>query len=169
MKRNKKHALMVMGILLATTLSMSACTQDNSVEIQKSIEPVVEADSAPAADLDQEEELGVQDSAVSSYEYVAYSDQALEDAQTNDQKVVLFFHAKWCPSCRSADASFEEEGPASLPGVSVLKIDYDTATELKKEFGVIAQHTLVQIDPQTREVLARWSGGDAGLAAARIK
>ncbi|OGG26589.1 hypothetical protein A3A64_01570 [Candidatus Gottesmanbacteria bacterium RIFCSPLOWO2_01_FULL_48_11] len=45
--------------------------------------------------------------------------------------------------------------------VVLLKLNYDTATELKKKYGVTYQHTFVQVDAQGNKVTA-WSGG--GLA-----
>lgn len=71
-------------------------------------------------------------------------------------KVVLFFHADWCPICRPLDAELMSKGVPE--GVHVLKVNYDTATELKKKYGVTYQHTFVQVDAQGN-LIAKW--GDA--------
>lgn len=70
---------------------------------------------------------GVMMSEKGSYE--SYAPEKLTLAEHG--KVVLFFHADWCPICRPLDAAFKAGG---IPdGVHVLKVDYDTATDLKKE------------------------------------
>jgi hypothetical protein len=41
--------------------------------------------------------------------------------------------------------------------VSILKVDYDKETELKKKYGVTYQHTLVQVD-KDGNLIKKWSG-----------
>ncbi len=96
--------------------------------------------------------------------YEAYSADKLARADMGD--VVLFFHAAWCPSCRGLDASIENNLESIPEGVSILQLDYDTETELKKKYGVTHQHTLVQVD-QDGNMIKKWSGSgslDALLA-----
>ncbi len=83
--------------------------------------------------------------------YQDYSADKL--ALAAEGKVILYFHADWCPICRPLDAEFKSKG---LPaGVHVLKVDYDNATELKRKYGVTYQHTFVQVDASGKE-LAQW-------------
>lgn len=87
--------------------------------------------------------------------YEAYSPEKIARAETGD--VVLFFHAAWCPSCRSLNASIES-GLSSIPkGVTILKLDYDAEVELKKKYGVTYQHTMVQVD-KDGNMIKKWSG-----------
>lgn len=105
------------------------------------------------------------DQMMSKGSYESYSQEKL--ALANDGKVVLYFHADWCPICRPLDAALKS---ADIPsGVHILKVNYDTATELKKKYGVTYQHTFVQVDAAGK-LLAKW--GDAFTAAdvfARVK
>jgi hypothetical protein len=39
--------------------------------------------------------------------------------------------------------------------VLVLLVDYDNSTEMKQKYGVVSQHTLVQVD-STGLGIARW-------------
>jgi pentapeptide MXKDX repeat protein len=72
-------------------------------------------------------------------------------------KVVLFFKASWCPSCIALDADINKN-IASIPSdVLILKVDYDNSTDLKKKYGVVRQHTLVQVDA-TGAKKAIWAG-----------
>jgi thioredoxin 1 len=87
--------------------------------------------------------------------YEAYTPEKLARAETGD--VVLFFHASWCPSCRGLNADIEANTSAIPEGVSILKLDYDKETELKKKYGVTYQHTLVQVD-KDGNLIKKWSG-----------
>jgi len=87
--------------------------------------------------------------------YEAYSPEKLARAETGD--VVLFFHASWCPSCRSLNSDIEATMSSIPEGVSILKVDYDKETELKKKYGVTHQHTLVQVD-KDGNLIKKWSG-----------
>jgi len=87
--------------------------------------------------------------------YEAYAPDKLALAAKGD--VVLFFHASWCPSCRGLSADIEKNLGAIPADVSILKLDYDTETELKKKYGVTYQHTLVQVD-KDGNLIKKWSG-----------
>ncbi len=69
---------------------------------------------------------------------------------------VLDFSAPWCPSCRALDANLQQ---ATIPSdLTILKVDYDSAKDLKKKYGVVTQHTLVQVDADGNQI-AKWVGG----------
>ena len=85
--------------------------------------------------------------------YTAYASEKLANAESGD--VVLFFHASWCPSCKSADSDIMKN---TVPeGLTILKVDYDSETELKGKYGVTYQHTFVQVDKDGKQ-LKKWSG-----------
>ncbi|MBM3261200.1 thioredoxin family protein [Candidatus Kaiserbacteria bacterium] len=73
-------------------------------------------------------------------------------------KVILFFHASWCPSCRGLNSDIEKNVNGIPSGVTILKTNYDKETELKKKYGVTSQHTLVQVD-KDGNLIKKWSGG----------
>lgn len=87
--------------------------------------------------------------------YEAYTAEKIARAETGD--VVLFFHASWCPSCRGLNTDIEKNLDAIPSGVSILKVDYDKETELKKKYAVTYQHTLVQVD-KDGNLIKKWSG-----------
>jgi len=100
----------------------------------------------------------------SAWVYTDYSEDTLKNAKWN---IVLFFAATWCPSCQSADKNLKAE---KIPeGLTVLKLDYDTNTELRKKYEVLSQHTFVQVDNKWN-LIKKWSGSrDADSILEKIK
>lgn len=96
--------------------------------------------------------------------YVSYSSTALATAQAVPQgDTVLYFHANWCPICQVLDPDITKNISQLPVGVTILKVDYDKETALKKKYGVTYQHTFVQVDPNG-EKLKLWSGSSDALA-----
>lgn len=91
--------------------------------------------------------------------YEDYSPATVLTEQAKGNKVVLFFHATWCPFCQAADKEFTSRASDIPAGVAVLKTDYDTNTSLKTKYGITYQHTFVQIDNQNN-LVSKWNGGD---------
>ncbi|MBP6924694.1 MAG: thioredoxin family protein [Candidatus Pacebacteria bacterium] len=79
-------------------------------------------------------------------------------AMAEKGKVVLFFKASWCPSCRALDADIKASLADIPAGVTILEVDYDKSAELKQKYGVTMQHTLVQVDKDGNQI-TKWSGG----------
>lgn len=98
--------------------------------------------------------------------YIPYSKEAFDRA--SGKKRILFFHAPWCPTCRPADAEFTLKKDSIPMGVILFKTDYDTSTELKKQYNVTYQHTFVQVDG-TGYPLATWNGGGIDDLLSNIK
>lgn len=91
--------------------------------------------------------------------YKDYSASLASEEAKAGNKVVLFFHAPWCPFCKTADTAFKARLNEIPAGVTVLKTDYDSNAALKQKYGVTYQHTFVQIDAQNNQV-SKWNGGD---------
>ena len=95
--------------------------------------------------------------------YTIYSADTLAMAQKG--KTVLFFHASWCPTCRTADADIVKNVATIPAGATILKVDYDKEVALKQKYGVTNQHTFVEIDA-SGNLVEKWSGGNlAGIVA----
>jgi len=91
----------------------------------------------------------------------AYEADAAKFHKAGD--VVLFFNASWCPTCKATVESLDSAGVPA--GLTVVSVDYDKATDLKKQYGVTVQHTFVQVDEQGNQ-LAKFSGAPSGEAIA---
>jgi thiol-disulfide isomerase/thioredoxin len=90
-------------------------------------------------------------------QYVPYSSTAVSTYAAQGD-VVLFFRAGWCPSCRALDADIVSNIKTAPAGLTILDVNYDTATELRQRYGVTTQHTLVQIAADGT-LIKKWSGG----------
>lgn len=82
------------------------------------------------------------DPIVSSGGYLNYTKDVLSDEKIN----ILFFHAKWCVSCKGLNDDIVKNVSMIPSDVNILKVDFDTSTQLKKKYGVTMQHTLVVVD-----------------------
>ena len=93
--------------------------------------------------------------------YVSRADYEADPSAFADTAVVYFFHADWCPSCRGTEEAISESGVPA--GLTVVKVDYDTETDLRRQYGVTTQHTFVQVDASGAEV-RKWTGNADGAA-----
>ncbi|MEZ4180073.1 MAG: thioredoxin family protein [Candidatus Doudnabacteria bacterium] len=100
--------------------------------------------------------------------YEDYSAQAVQTALADGKKVVLFFHAIWCPDCKAADAAFKANADQIPANTVVFKTDYDNNSDLKTKYGVTTQHTFVQIDQNLNKITA-WVSGDVAKLKSNLK
>ena len=108
--------------------------------------PEPAANQAPQASTEQQTQEPAQDVEPAAVEemprYIDYDDTVIAD--NADKKIVLFFHAEWCPNCRELEKTFlESEIPSNM---IIVKVNYDQETELKQKYGVTQQTTMVQVD-----------------------
>ena len=87
--------------------------------------------------------------------FTDYDVAKLANAEKGD--VVLYFSAPWCPTCQEANKNFNA---SSAPdGLTLLKVDYDSSTDLKRKYGVTYQHSFVQVDKDGK-LLKKWNGSN---------
>ena len=70
-----------------------------------------------------------------------FSDAAFAQAKAAGRPIVIEFHADWCPTCR-AQAPIVESF-ATKNGFVVLRVDYDNQKDVRRNFGVRQQSTLI--------------------------
>jgi thiol-disulfide isomerase/thioredoxin len=99
-------------------------------------------------EMEREDEAEMDTELASEGSYTAFKDGVIGNGETS----VLFFHATWCPACKKNNGLLESWYGAEQFMRSVYKIDFDTATELRKQFGVTGQDTFVLIDGSGNEI-----------------
>lgn len=91
--------------------------------------------------------------------YFKYSDTGLETALAMKKRVILYFYAPWCATCSSFDQELLSSSNQLPEDVIVFQIPYDTATQLKNQYKVTYQHTLILLNAKG-ETQEMWIGGD---------
>ncbi len=129
-------------------------TPDTAVVPVKTEKAVVEQNSTAKAE-DTMTPAAESTPAIKGGQYVAYDASKLAFAR--EGKVVLFFRASWCSECRALDADIRKNLDQIPANVLILDVNYDQSGELKKKYGVIYQHTLVQVD-ENGTMITKWSG-----------
>jgi thiol-disulfide isomerase/thioredoxin len=76
-------------------------------------------------------------------EFQPCSAAALAAAQKADKPVALQFHADWFLTCRAQDKVLQALKAEPGLDVAVLKVNYDTEKDLKKQYKVQTQATMV--------------------------
>jgi len=141
-----KKSLLISGILI-TLITVSACS---SLFTDTPTETNVENSNS-----EQETSFNAQSL---EPQYVDYSGEILSQVE-GERPYVLFFHAVWCPICRTVEKNVNAELSSFPEGTLILETDYDTETELKKRHEVRAQSTLL-IFNSNNEIVERLVGPD---------
>ncbi|MDP7477347.1 MAG: thioredoxin family protein [Candidatus Peribacteraceae bacterium] len=123
--------------LIVLTLALTACkAPPSNSNNQEAVRPPVR-------------EVAKQPTQVASESsYTQYKDGVIG----NGEESVLFFHATWCPACKANNEKLNAWYGSDSFGRSVYKIDFDTATDLRSQFGVTGQDTFILIDGNGNEV-----------------
>lgn len=149
----------VIGVVAVVLIASAAYTSSNKardVMMDAKTDEVIAVEDKGAMMKDGgADTMDTTDEIMKAGSYEAYAPEKLARAEKGD--VVLFFHASWCPSCRALGADIEKNLGAIPSGLSILKVDYDTESELKKKYGVTYQHTLVQVSSDGA-MIKKWSG-----------
>lgn len=135
---NKKTmiVLVALAIVIAGSLAYVLLTRDRAGVPMETAKPT---DTAKDSDASKQKTPDAKPSSVGTY--AAYDADKLADT---DGTILLFFHAPWCPQCRSIEASIEQDGVPS--GVTVYKVDYDSHQDLRQKYGVTIQTTFVKVN-----------------------
>lgn len=141
------------GLLFLTALALSVTTAgcgSTSADSPESNEAAAAAETAPA-------ETGSAETApAGAGAYIDFADYEGNKAAYDSTDVVLFFNAAWCSTCKVARDNIESDLSAIPSDLTIVLVDFDSAQDLRKKYGVTVQHTFVQVDPAGNE-LAKWA------------
>jgi len=149
---------LVVGIAIATYLYF-----------QKQDAPIANSPKSPA--VSSEQPVAIKQDSNSRYQ--SYTPEALSQALA-ESKVVLFFYANWCPTCRPIDLELQNNLSKIPDDVTVIRVNYndsDTDKEeksLAQKYAITYQHTFVQIDNNGNEI-TKWNGGGLANLIANVK
>ena len=140
----------VAAVAVTAGCSSSASNDAGSSASSSSAASAVAEPSAPAAAAPV---------AATAGGYIDLDAYEADKASLAGNNVVLFFNASWCPTCREANSNFEASKASFPNGLTIVNVDYDSNTDLRKQYGVTTQHTFVAVDPDG-EQLKKWTGSD---------
>lgn len=79
-----------------------------------------------------------------SGEIIPYSKDGFVKSQKSGEKIVLQYHASWCPVCKKQRNALNSlTNDPEFKNVKFIAADYDTEKDLKKKYGVKGQSTVI--------------------------
>ncbi len=151
--KNSNKTILIIGVILLVVVLAAGAYFAFAMPDQKTGETEENLPNTVNQNEDTTNTEQNQNTQTAQGSYQVYEPNKLSLA--NEGQVVLFFNAKWCPDCQRANANFQKE---SIPdGLTILSVDYDKYTDLKKKYGVTYQHTFVQVDASGNQI-KKWSG-----------
>jgi thiol-disulfide isomerase/thioredoxin len=163
MHTNRLVATVVLAAAVA--IGVSGCAGPSGLPVAAATtEPTAPAEATPATPAAGDTPAASADAAApaaaTAGSYVDFSDDIL--ASTPGTKV-LFFHASWCPYCRTLEKDIIS---SAIPaGLTIFKVDYDNSTALRQRYGVTLQTTVVYVDDNGSELSKKVLTDDPSLAA----
>jgi thioredoxin 1 len=127
--------LLLVGILLFSQLGKKADDETIIDEVEVTTDTVL---SDPSEIL------------VDTKSYIQYNQAEFQSA--SNKKRILFFAASWCPTCTKLDIDIQNNIALLGSDTIIFKVDYDSATELKSQYSVTNQHTLISVNSSGAEL-----------------
>jgi len=78
----------------------------------------------------------------SALEIVDYNGKSLAESITAGKKTLIWFHASWCATCKAQELVLAKI-PKDQSQTMIVKVDFDTATKLRRELKVATQSTFL--------------------------
>jgi thiol-disulfide isomerase/thioredoxin len=150
MIKNLTRAKGFVVTMVGAAMFLAACTSGSSESsnADTSVSPALSQTAQPAQSTGTNQAAG---------NYITYEVYEASKASYADSKVVLFFNASWCSTCKKARDNFESSLSEIPADMTIVVVDFDDSTELRQKYGVTLQHTFIQVD-SAGEKIAKWSG-----------
>ena len=152
-------SILAIGAVVIVASSFKAPTNNNSLESQDTTSQAQSPASSEAEAAQEQAPSNTELSDTSPGTYISYEEYLSNKESYKNSTVVYFFNAKWCPTCQVLTKDITASITDIPDNVVIVSVDYDEYTDLKKQYGVTIQHTLVQIDA-SGNAIQKWSGGN---------
>jgi thiol-disulfide isomerase/thioredoxin len=100
--------------------------------------------------------------------YISLGEFNAQKSNYSTDKNIYFFHASWCPVCKSIDKEINADLSRLPKNTNIIKVDYDNADDLRKKYGVTQQYTFVQFDNNDSKI-AKWNATNLNAVISGIK
>jgi hypothetical protein len=148
---DKKDDAMMSTSATSSAMSTSSEAPETSAAMDKDAKDGMKKD-AMEKDAMEKDSMNKGGEFVTYEQYMEHSDAAMH----HDGRTVLFFDASWCPDCQKLKNALSSEHDVIPADVTVVDVDYDSHSDLRKQYGVTMQHTFVEVDAQGNKV-SSWS------------
>lgn len=138
MNKRALIAIVALVIVIVGSVGIFAATRPAEAPVAEATPSSAPVEVAPSTSPEGEAEA---EPVASAGVYVDYSPTAIAEAEG---RALLFFHAPWCPQCRSVESDILAQGVPA--GVTIIKVDYDSNQSLRQQYGVTLQTTFVEVD-----------------------
>lgn len=105
-------------------------------------------EKTPAAELTEEEKKFLETNSPSIRNF----SPALYQNIQGKKPVVLYFHASWCPTCKDLKKRIETDLSQLPENTKIMVVNFDESQQLKSDFGVVTQSTLVYLDQYNNKI-----------------
>lgn len=147
-------------------MSMKKDMEDNKVRVDlttinttedfmKDSKEVSDSEEKSESMVNEGEMKDVMDNKAEKGSYLNYEAVDIADLKGD---IVLNFYADWCPSCRTLKKSIDANLDKIPANVNIVHVDYDSNSDLRKKYGVVSQHTMVQVN-SNGDKIQLWQGG----------
>jgi thiol-disulfide isomerase/thioredoxin len=152
--------LKAIAVFAITPLFLAACTP-TSTDTLPATDPIPATNETPQTVEDSSDQVEAHEDKQETVQYIPYT-QEMYDTLLTSEPFALFFHAEWCPTCRGMEEAILDEMDTFPKGTKILKVNYDTETELKATYGITTQSIVVIVDAEgnAAETLAAPSNAD---------
>ncbi len=147
----KKFTLIavISSLLLSACNSTSTEPVETGDEANESAEQIAkekaESTEAKKTPTTQETSTTTELTETQSPQYIPYSADIYKEI-LGKKPLALFFHATWCSTCKKMNKNITDALSTFPNNTIILKVDYDSETELKKTYGITSQSTIVIVD-----------------------
>ena len=155
-KSINRRAAILAATAAVVVLSAAGCSSEASSDATPSATPTAASTSAAPTDT-AGSNSAAQPAAATAGSYITWDEYQKDKAKYENNYVVLFFNASWCSTCQATVKSLDASKGNFPEGLTVVSVDYDSNSALKKQYGVTTQHTFVAIKPNGDQI-KKWSG-----------
>lgn len=139
-----------------TTESTSNSTDNPNTATSDNNDPMMGSEDESNNNSDSDSNMDSNENDADASQAGVYTDYTGPEQLTSNDNV-LFFKASWCSTCAALEEDIESNSENIPSDLSIFTVDYDEETDLRKEYGVTVQHTLVQVD-ENGEQVQKWVG-----------
>lgn len=145
--RNKVRViafLILIGGLIGIALTVPNSSNKSNPSINENLSNQNNANDNSLNEIQNESEIKLENKL--DKRFVPYDESYLNLA--SDYRIVLFFHADWCPTCLALERDLNRNIDLIPTDLLILKAPYGNngETDLAQKYNVKVQHTLIQLD-----------------------